>query len=76
MIEGKHFLIDESIFDSMLLFKFAMIQERDFDYKVINNVPMDADTIRNFDYIIIHKASDRTKTKTPISTNSYYHIYE
>jgi hypothetical protein len=75
MMDGKHFLIDESIFDSMMLYRFAVDNKKDFDFKWMNNVLLDADTIANFDYIIVHKMSDRTVNKTPSSSNPYYNVY-
>ncbi len=76
IIGNKKYLFDESLLYYNLHFELITKGYKDYKIKEVSNVNLDADTVSNFDYIIIKKERNRTKFKKPFYVTEYYSIYK
>ncbi len=74
MVGNKRYFSSGNLLGTTLLYELKT-QGYDKAEVVFYNFPVNADTLRNFDYIIIGNETDRTKVKKPRITTQYYHIY-
>ena len=76
IIGDKKYLFDESLLIYNLKFELITKGYKNYKIKEISNVNLDADTVSNFDYIIIKKERNRTKFKKPFYVTKYYSVYK
>ena len=76
IIGNKKYLFDESLLYYNLHFELITKGYKEYEIKEISNVNLDADTVSNFDYIIIKKECNKTKFKKPFYVTEYYSIYK
>ena len=76
-IEGNHtYLTDYDIFSVRLQFDLFVDHVPNYKLTYCYDVPMSADTINQYDYVIIGRTIDRTITKKPFIYNTDYAIYK
>ncbi len=76
IIGNKKYLFDESLLYYNLKFELITKGYKDYEIKEVSNVNLDADTVSDFDYIIIKKERNRTKFKKPFYVTDYYNVYK
>jgi len=74
MVGNKRYFSSGNLLGTTLLYE---LKTQGFDKAevIFYNAPVNADTLQNFDYIIIGKQNDFTKNKKARITTQYYHIY-
>ena len=74
MVGNKRYFSSGNLLGTTLLYE---LKTQGFDNAevIFYNAPVNADTLQNFDYIIIGKQNDFTKNKKARVTTEYYHIY-
>ena len=75
IIGNKKYLFDESLLYYNLKFELITKGYKEYEIKEVT-VNLDADTVSNFDYIIIKKERNKTKFKKPFYVTKYYSIYK
>jgi len=75
IIGNKKYLFDESLLIYNLKFELITKGYKNYEIKEVN-VDLNADTISNFDYIIIKKERNTTKFKKPFFVTEYYSVYK
>lgn len=76
IIGNKNYLCDEDLFSMNLLFELKAGQYSQSNMQYFNAVPFNADTIKDYDYIIIGKPFDKTKIRKPIYETHDYRVYQ
>lgn len=76
IIGNKKYLFDESLLYYNLNFELITKGYKAYEIKEVSNVNLDADTVSNFDYIIIKKERNTTKFKKPFFVTDYYSVYK
>jgi hypothetical protein len=69
------YLINSSLFDAYLLYELETKYYPNYDVKYYPKVKMNADTISDFDFIIIDNSVDFTVNRIPKYENNYYRVY-
>ena len=75
IIGNKKYLFDESLLYYNLKFELITKGYKAYEIKEVS-VNLDADTVSNFDYIIIKKERNKTKFKKPFYVTEYHNIYK
>lgn len=71
---NKSYFCDEPMFEIPLQFK---LRTGAYNYKFANtrNVPVSADTLLRYDYVIIRNTCDQTMTRQPCIRTEFYNVY-
>ena len=72
---NKNYFVDHAQFDTPLIFELKTRHYDNAQIKYLKRINMSADTLTNYDYIIIDKRYDKSRTKVPIFQNMYFNIY-
>lgn len=74
--ENNSYLVNSALYDTYLFYSLKVTKTINYtvDYSPIIN--MSADSISKYNYIIIDKNLDKTKTRKPIFSNDFITIYE
>jgi uncharacterized membrane protein len=75
IIGNKKYLFDNSLLAANLEFELIAKGFRSYEIKNIRNLKISADTISNYDFLIIGKEMDATRIKEPYLSTEYYSIY-
>jgi hypothetical protein len=76
IIGNKKYLFNNVLLATNLEFQLIDKGYKQYTIKEVHYPEMNADSIHDFDYIMIDKETDRTKTKKAIYKNQYYSIYK
>ena len=76
IIGNKRYLFNESLLATNLEFDLIEHGFKNYKIKEMNHVKMNADTIRNYDYIIIKLENDVTKNRKKFIETKYYNVYK
>ena len=74
--DNKSYLVNSALFDAYLIYSLKTENITNYTVDYIPALNMSADTISNYNYIIIDKNLDETKKKKQIYSNEYFNIYE
>ncbi len=72
---NKSYFCDEPLFEITLQFKLRT-GGYNYQFNDTRNVPLCADTMPGFDYVVIRKEWDQTQIRVPQIKTEYYNVYE
>lgn len=73
---NKKYLCDDDYFSAYLLFELTKDKYKNYNLVYKNELMLNADTLNNFDYVIIAKNFDKTVVRKPTYENDYFRVYK
>ena len=74
--ENQLYLVNSNLFDAYLFYGLKERKIEKYYVEYFPSIKMNADTIQNFNYIVIDNFIDKTKDKKLFYSNDYYAIYK